>query len=59
MSNFLGSLQNYNTHFDEKLKKKAVKGEHLIQLTKLLIIMIEYYLMTELELNEEMIIKIC
>ncbi|MGE8021535.1 HEPN domain-containing protein [Peribacillus frigoritolerans] len=52
------NTRNYNTHFDEKLKKKAVKGEDLIQLTNLLIIMIEYYLMTELELNEEMIIKI-
>lgn len=52
------NTRNYNTHFDEKLKKKAVIGEDLVQLTNLLVIMIEYYLMAELELDEEMIIKI-
>lgn len=52
------NTRNYNTHFDEKLRKKALIGEELYQLTNLLIIMIEYYLMAELELDEEMIIKI-
>lgn len=50
--------RNYNTHFGEDLKKKAVKGEDLAQITKLLVIMIEYYLMTELELSEETSINI-
>ncbi|MEK4487663.1 HEPN domain-containing protein [Psychrobacillus sp. FSL H8-0484] len=52
------NTRNYNTHFDEKLKNKAVKGDELLQLTTLLIIMIEYYLMTELELNEDLVLDI-
>ncbi|QFG00803.1 hypothetical protein PB01_19490 [Psychrobacillus glaciei] len=52
------NTRNYNTHFDESLRKKAVTGEELVQLTTLLIIMIEYYLMTELELSEELILAI-
>jgi hypothetical protein len=52
------NTRNYNTHFDERLKKKAVKGEELVHLTNLLISMLEYYLMKELDLNEELILKI-
>ncbi|MEI5887902.1 HEPN domain-containing protein [Bacillus cereus group sp. Bce005] len=52
------NTRNYNTHFDENLKKKAVKGEELAQLTNLLITMLGYYLMKELGLNEELILKI-
>ena len=52
------NTRNYNTHFDESLKKKTVKGNELIYLTSMLIAMLEYYLMKELGLNEKIILNI-
>lgn len=52
------NTRNYNTHFDEKLERKSIKGQDLVRLTQLLVIMLEYYLMKELELDDETIIKI-
>ena len=50
--------RNYNTHFDEKLSKKTVKGEELHQLIALLKNMVEFYLLTELEIDEETILDL-
>lgn len=52
------NTRNYNTHFDERLREKTVKGEKLVQLTMLLAAMIEYYLLTELEMDEKTILDI-
>ncbi|WP_342560616.1 HEPN domain-containing protein [Psychrobacillus sp. FSL W7-1457] len=51
------NTRNYNTHFDEKLMKKTVKGEELYQLISLLKLMLEYYLLMELEIDEEIVIN--
>ena len=52
------NTRNYNTHFDERLLKKTVKGEELHQLTLLLKNMVEFYLLTELEIDEETILDL-
>ncbi|MGD6775014.1 HEPN domain-containing protein [Sutcliffiella horikoshii] len=52
------NTRNYNTHFDERLLKKSVKGEELYQLIALLKLMMEFYLLTELEIDEEIIIDL-
>ncbi|KRG11823.1 hypothetical protein ACA29_13705 [Lederbergia galactosidilytica] len=51
------NTRNYNTHFDEKLLRKSLKGEELFQLVLLLKAMIEFYLLTELEIDEEIVLN--
>ncbi|MGG3662954.1 HEPN domain-containing protein [Bacillus gobiensis] len=50
--------RNYNTHFDERLLKKSLQGEELFQLILLLSLMMEYYLLMELEIDEETVINL-
>lgn len=50
------NTRNYNTHFDNSLLKKTAKGEKLVQLTLLLKVLVEYYLLTELEIDEEIVL---
>ncbi|OZT78260.1 HEPN domain-containing protein [Salinicoccus roseus] len=52
------NTRNYNTHFDERLKKKAIKEENLYQLVSLLKLMMEFYLLNELEISEEDILEL-
>ncbi|WP_157076593.1 HEPN domain-containing protein [Sutcliffiella cohnii] len=50
------NTRNYNTHFDERLITKALKGEELYQLIALLKSMMEYYLLMELEIDEDLVL---
>ncbi|WP_088033254.1 HEPN domain-containing protein [Evansella clarkii] len=52
------NTRNYNTHFSERLLRKTVKGEELYQLILLLKNMVEFYLLTELEIDEETILDL-
>lgn len=52
------NTRNYNTHFDERLLKKSLKGEELYQLILLLSLMMEYYLLMELEIEENIIVDL-
>ncbi|RNC98250.1 HEPN domain-containing protein [Lysinibacillus halotolerans] len=52
------NTRNYNTHFDERLKRKSLKGEELYQLILLLKLMIEYYLLMELEIDEDIVLDL-
>ena len=49
--------RNYLTHYDEKLKEKAAKGEELYWLTQKLKILIEIVLMREIGLDSEVIVN--
>lgn len=51
------NTRNYNTHFDERLFRKTVKGEELIQLIFLLITMVEFYLLQELNIDTSIILE--
>lgn len=50
------NTRNYNTHFDERLLKKSIKGEELYQLISLLKLIMEFYLLRELEVDEDVVI---
>ncbi|MGN7943218.1 HEPN domain-containing protein [Virgibacillus sp. 6R] len=52
------NTRNYNTHFDEALLKKSVKGEELYQLIALLRMMMEFYLLMELEIDEDTVVDL-
>lgn len=51
------NTRNYNTHFNEKQKTKSATDEYLYQLFLLMQVIIEYYLLVELEINEKLIVE--
>ncbi|WZY00314.1 HEPN domain-containing protein [Bacillus sp. FSL W7-1360] len=53
------NTRNYNTHFPRALKKKAKKGEELSQLIDILIVVLEYHLMTEIQVDKQKVLDIC
>ncbi|WP_277714752.1 HEPN domain-containing protein [Bacillus atrophaeus] len=53
------NTRNYNTHFSEHLLRKTVKGEELYQLVLFLKVLLEYYLLTELEIDKDTILDLC
>ncbi|MED2976611.1 hypothetical protein P4284_07815 [Bacillus swezeyi] len=53
--NIIAVTRNYYTHYNQKLEKKALKGEDLIHAYNILCNILEYYLLKELGFEEDFI----